>query len=56
MVWFLLILIAAIVLGFLGVLLKGLFWLLIIGIVVFLVDLVLVGMVFGRRRAQRPKR
>jgi hypothetical protein len=56
MVWFLLILIVAIVLGFLGVLLKGLFWLLDIGIVVFLVDRVLVGMAFGRRRAQRPKR
>lgn len=56
MVWFLLILIAAIVLGFLGVLLKGLFWLLIVGIVVFLIDLVLVGVGIGRRRARRPKR
>jgi len=56
MVWFLLLLIVAIVLGFLGVLLKGLFWLLIIGIVVFLADLVLVGLLVGRRRAGRPKR
>ncbi|HEU4568698.1 MAG TPA: hypothetical protein VFR99_11745 [Marmoricola sp.] len=56
MVWFLLLLIVAIVLGFLGVLLKGLFWLLIIGIVVFLADLVLVGLLAGRRRAGRPKR
>lgn len=51
---FLLLLIAAIVLGFLGVLLKGLFWLLIIGIVVFLVDLVLVGIRLGRNR--KPQR
>ncbi len=56
MVLFLLLLIAAIVLGFLGVLLNGLIWLLYIGIAVFLLDLVLVGMLFGRRRAGRPKR
>lgn len=56
MVWFLLLLIAAIVLGFLGLLLKGLFWLLIIGIVVFVVDLVLVGMRFGRRGSRKPMR
>jgi len=56
MVWFLLVLILAIVLGFLGVLLDGLIWLLYIGIAVFLLDLVLAGMLIGRRRAQRPKR
>jgi hypothetical protein len=56
MVWFLLILICAVVLGFLGVLLHGLIWLLYIGIAVFLLDLVLAGMLFGRRRARRPQR
>lgn len=56
MVLFLLLLIAAIVLGFLGVLLNGLFWLLYVGIAVFVLDLVLVGMMIGRRRARRPQR
>jgi hypothetical protein len=56
MVIFLLLLIIAIVLGFLGVLLKGLFYLLIIGVVVFLADLVLSGLRLGRRRGQRPAR
>jgi len=50
MVLFLFLILAAVVLGFLGVLLKGLFWLLIIGIIVFLVDLVLVGIRLGRNR------
>jgi hypothetical protein len=47
---FLFLILAAVVLGFLGVLLKGLFWLLIIGIIVFLVDLVLIGVRMGRSR------
>lgn len=47
---FLLLLIVAIVLGFLGVLLKGLFWLLVIGIVVFLIDLVFLGARLGRNK------
>ena len=47
---FLLLIIAAVVLGFLGILLKGLFWLLIIGIVVFVVDLVFLGARLGRNR------
>ena len=50
MVLFLLLVIAAIALGIVGVVVKGLFYLLIIGIVVILVDLVLVGLRLGRRR------
>ena len=50
MVLFLLLVIVAIALGILGVVVKGLFYLLIIGIVVILVDLVLVGIRLGRRR------
>jgi hypothetical protein len=53
MILFLLLIIAAIVLGFLGILLKGLFWLLIIGIVVFVVDLVFLG---ARLRRRKPPR
>ncbi len=56
MVLFLLLVIVAVVLGFLGVLLKGLFYLLIIGIVVFLADLVISGLRIGRRRGRRPAR
>ncbi|HET7358216.1 MAG TPA: hypothetical protein VFJ09_16235 [Nocardioidaceae bacterium] len=51
---FLLLLVVAIVLGFLGVLLKGLFWLLVIGIVVFLIDLVWLGARLGRNK--KPSR
>ncbi|HEU5043624.1 MAG TPA: hypothetical protein VFT75_05775 [Nocardioidaceae bacterium] len=47
---FLLLLIVAIVLGFLGVLLKGVFWLLVIGIVVFLIDMVWLGARLGRNK------
>jgi hypothetical protein len=54
MVLFLLLVIAAIALGIVGVVVKGLFWLLIIGIVVILVDLVVVGIRLSRRR--RPNR
>jgi hypothetical protein len=54
MVLFLLLVIAAIALGIVGVVVKGLFWLLIIGIVVILVDLVVVGIRLSRRR--RPTR
>ena len=43
MVLFLLLVIAAIALGIVGVVVHGLFWLLIIGIVVILVDLIVVG-------------
>jgi hypothetical protein len=54
MVLFLLLVIAAIALGIVGVVVKGLFWLLIVGIVVILVDLVVVGIRLSRRR--RPNR
>jgi hypothetical protein len=54
MVLFLLLVIAAIALGIVGVVVKGLFYLLIIGIVVILVDLVVVGIRLSRRR--RPNR
>ena len=54
MVLFLLLIIAAIALGIVGVVVKGLFYLLIIGIVVILVDLVVVGFRLSRRR--RPSR
>lgn len=43
MVVFLLLIIVAIALGILGAVLKGLFYLLIIGIVIFLLDLVYLG-------------
>ena len=52
MVLFLLLVIAAIALGIVGVVVKGLFYLLIIGIVVILVDLVVVGIRLSRRRRQ----
>lgn len=56
MSWFLLLIIVAIALGIAGVVVKGLFYLLIIGIVVFLVDLVFFGVRIGRRGANRPTR
>lgn len=55
MVLFLLLVIAAIVLGILGVVLKGLFYLLIIGIIVLLADLLYLGARLGRSR-RRPAR
>jgi hypothetical protein len=55
MVLFLLLVIAAIVLGILGVALKGLFYLLIIGIIVLLADLLFLGVRLGRAR-RRPGR
>ena len=55
MVLFLLLVIAAIALGIVGVVVKGLFYLLIIGIVVILVDLVLLGFRMSRNR-RRPAR
>lgn len=55
MVVFLLLIIAAIVLGILGVAVKGLFYLLIIGVIVFLVALIFFGARLrgGRRRPAR---
>jgi hypothetical protein len=56
MALFLFIIIVAIALGILGVVLKGLFWLLIIGIVIFLANLVFGGIRLGRRRGSRLSR
>ncbi|WP_144386082.1 hypothetical protein [Streptomyces sp. SAJ15] len=55
MTLFLLLIIVAIVLGIIGATVEGLFYLLIIGILVFLVDLVLAGMKLGRRRSKHPR-
>lgn len=54
MVFFLLLIIAAIALGIIGVAVKGLLYLLIIGIVVFLLAFVLLGT--RLRRPRRPAR
>jgi len=56
MALFLFVIIIAIALGILGVVLKGLFWLLIIGIVLFLVNLIFGGIRLGRRRGTRTPR
>jgi hypothetical protein len=56
MALFLFIIIVAIALGITGVAVKGLFYLLIIGVVLFLADLVLGGIRMGRRRGTRPAR
>ncbi|MET7735870.1 hypothetical protein ABZT02_31575 [Streptomyces sp. NPDC005402] len=57
MTLFLLLVLAAIVLGIVGVAVKGLFYLLVIGIAVFLVALVYLGMRLGRSgRHRRPVR
>jgi hypothetical protein len=53
---FLLLVIAAIVLGIVGVVAKGLLYLLIIGIVVFVVALVLAGLLMRRRPRKQPGR
>ncbi|MFD4788657.1 hypothetical protein ACFWN1_16680 [Streptomyces sp. NPDC058459] len=55
MIVFLLIVIAAIILGIIGVAVHGLIWLLIIGIVVFVADLVY-GVIRFRRRGNRRGR
>ncbi|HEY2237591.1 MAG TPA: hypothetical protein VGI21_02320 [Streptosporangiaceae bacterium] len=56
MALFLFIIIVAIALGILGVVLHGLFWLLIIGIVIFLANLIFGGVRLGRRRGSRVGR
>lgn len=53
MALFLFVIIIAIALGILGVVLHGLFWLLIIGIVLFLANLVFGGMRLGRSNKKR---
>ena len=50
---FLLIIIAAVALGIIGIVIKGLFYLLIIGVVIFLIDLLFLG---SRLRRRRPAR
>jgi hypothetical protein len=55
MAFFLLLIIAAIVLGIVGVVVHGLFYLLIIGIVVLIIDLVYAAVRF-RRAGRRPTR
>jgi hypothetical protein len=50
--FFLLLILAAIVLGIVGAVAKGLFYLLIIGVIVFVVDLVL----FGARWSRHSRR
>ncbi|GGW60425.1 hypothetical protein GCM10010381_52140 [Streptomyces xantholiticus] len=54
MVVFLLLIIVAIVLGLIGAVVEGLFYLLIIGVMVLVADLVLLRIRVGRRQA--PKR
>lgn len=56
MSWFLLLILAAVILGIIGFTVEGLFYLFVIGIVVFLLALVLFGLLIGRRRASRPHR
>jgi hypothetical protein len=56
MTLFLALIIVAIGLGIAGVAVKGLFYLLIIGILVFLANLVLGGIRIGRRRGTRAAR
>ena len=55
MALFLLFIIVAIALGIVGAVVKGLFWLLIIGIVVVILDLILFGARLGRRRRGRAR-
>lgn len=56
MVLFLALVIIALALALLGVMMKGLFWLLIIGIVVFVVNVAISGRRLGRRRTKRSPR
>ncbi|MFI1105641.1 hypothetical protein [Streptomyces melanogenes] len=55
MALFLLLVIVAIVLGIVGVVAKGLFYLLVIGVLVLVADLVLLGLRLGRRRRRLPR-
>ena len=56
MALFLLFIIVAIALGIVGAVVKGLFWLLIIGVVVVIVDFIFLGARLGRRRRGRVTR
>ncbi|GAX58878.1 hypothetical protein [Streptomyces olivochromogenes] len=55
MALFLLLIIVAIVLGIIGVVAKGLFYLLVIGVVVLVADFVLLGLRLGSRRRRLPR-
>jgi len=55
MALFLFVIIIAIALGILRIVLKGLFWLLIIGIVLFLANLVFGGIRLGKSRNRQPR-
>ncbi len=58
MAWFLLFILIAVVFGFLGALIKGAIWLLVIGCVVFVIALLFAGVRLGRigRRSTRSSR
>ncbi|WP_165970669.1 hypothetical protein [Actinomadura sp. 6K520] len=56
MALFLFLLLVAVALGIIGFVIEGLFYLLIIGVLVFLGALVLSGVRLGRRRGSRPAR
>ncbi|WP_170843119.1 hypothetical protein [Streptomyces oceani] len=51
----LLLLTAAIVLGVIGWLAEGLFWLFLVGVLVLVIDLVLIGVFLGRGRGLRGR-
>jgi hypothetical protein len=55
MALFLLFIIVAIALGIVGAVVKGLFWLLIIGVLVVIVDLILLGTRLGRRGRRQAR-
>lgn len=56
MALFLVFILAAVALGIVGVVAKGLIYLLVIGIVVFLLDFILLGALLRGRRRRRPVR
>ncbi|WP_179166554.1 hypothetical protein [Streptomyces sp. CB03238] len=56
MALFLLLIIVAIILGLIGVVAEGLMYLLIIGIVVLVIDLIFFGVRWSRRSRSRPLR
>ncbi|GLW53544.1 hypothetical protein [Kitasatospora phosalacinea] len=55
MAWLLVIVLIAVVCGFVGVLVKGLLWLLVIGAVLFVGALLVTGMRMGRARRSTPR-
>jgi hypothetical protein len=55
-VWFLLLILIAVVFGFLGAIIKGLLWLLVIGCVVFVVALLFAGWRLRSRTGSRARR